>query len=221
MISNNYYREYISDIDLLKYRSNWNQANENNIDFIIDKPFGKISSNYTTYLLSEAEYTFVYTDFFNGGLYYYMGEDSMEMVGEQTFKINDITYTQTTKILDGVSYIGNLSLLSSNESNTGENYLVVTYDDGNIMILYKQAYDTNKKNFTLSLFGYFIENKTLSEQYLPKILTLSQLNYTHYGTGIPANIITKPKNGQIYCQLIEPETLIIWLYNGEKWFKTN
>lgn len=221
MVSNNYCKEYISDIELMEYRSNWDQTNENSFDFIVNKPFGKISSNYTTYLLPEAEYPFIYARPF----YLYIGECPLEMAGEQTFKINNITYTQTVKMFDDIPYIGNLFLMSPGDyPNTGEDYLIMTYNGGVVIVYFMQEEnneDGNDNIFTLSLQGYFIENKILSEQYLPKILNLSQLNYTHYGTDIPANIITEPQNGQIYCQLIEPETLIIWLYNGEKWFKTN
>ena len=216
------YREYISAKDLINYRSNWDQVDENNIDFIINKPFGRIQSNYTSYLLPEDVYTFEFES--DQEIYTYRGTCPNEMIGEQTFKINNITYNQVTKQLQGTSYIGNLALFMPDMPeifpNTGEDYLVITIQ-GDIIILYKQSYDTDIKDFTVSLFGYYIENKTLSEQYLPKILTLSQLNYTHYGTDIPANVITSPQNGQIYFQLIEPEALIIWLYNGEKWFKTS
>lgn len=216
------YREYISAKDLINYRSNWDQADENNADFIINKPFGRVQSNYTSYLLPEDMYTFEFES--EQEIYTYRGTCPYEMIGEQTFRINDITYNQVTKQLQGASYIGNLALFMPNMPemfpDTGEDYLAITVQ-GDIMIFYKQAYDTDIKDFTVSLFGYYIENKTLSEQYLPKILTLSQLNYTNYGTDIPANIITSPQNGQIYLQLIEPEALIIWLYNGEKWFKTN
>lgn len=216
------YREYISAKDLINYRSNWDQADDNNVDFIINKPFGRVQSNYTSYLLPEDVYTFEFES--EQEIYTYRGTCPYEMIGEQTFKINNITYNQATKQLQGTSYIGNLALFMPDMPDifpdTGEDYLVITIQ-GDIMILYKQAYDTDIKDFTVYLFGYYIENKTLSEQYLPKILTLSQLNYTHYGTDIPANVITSPQNGQIYLQLVEPEALIIWLYNGEKWFKTN
>lgn len=216
------YREYISAADLINYRSNWDQADDNSVDFITNKPFGRIQSNYTSYLLPEDAYTFEFES--EQEIYIYKGTCSYEMIGEQTFKINDITYNQVTKQLQGTSYIGNLAFLMPDMPemfpDTGEDYLVITVQ-GDIMILYKQAYDTDIKDFTVYLFGYYIENKTLSEQYLPKILTLSQLNYTHYGIDIPSNVITSPQNGQIYFQLIEPEALMIWLYNGEKWFKTN
>ena len=216
------YREYISAKDLINYRSNWDQADDNNVDFIINKPFGRVQSNYTSYLLPEDVYTFEFES--EQEIYAYRGTCPYEMIGEQTFKINNITYNQVTKQLQGTSYIGNLALFMPDMPemfpDTGEDYLVITIQ-GDIMILYKQTYDTDIKDFTVYLFGYYIENKTLSEQYLPKILTLSQLNYTNYGTDIPANVITSPQNGQIYLQLIEPEALIIWLYNGEKWFKTN
>ena len=216
------YREYISATDLINYRSNWDQVDDNNVDFIINKPFGRVQSNYTNYLLPEDVYTFEFES--EQEIYTYRGTCPYEMIGKQTFKINDITYNQVTKQLQGTSYIGNLALFMPNRPemfpDTGEDYLVITIQ-GDIIILYKQEYDTDIKDFTIYLFGYYIENKTLSEQYLPKILTLSQLNYTNYGTDIPANVITSPQNGQIYLQLIEPEALIIWLYNGEKWFKTN
>lgn len=192
------------------------------MDYIKNKPFGRVESTSMATILPKATCNFEYL----AELSIYICTDisiasNIEIIGQQNLIIDDITYQAQKKYNKeyDLSYFGNLGLTGSIGEDSGEDFLVLI--DSQILIAYRKEYSGANIQVDIEWQGNYAEDKIMSEEYLPKTLTLNQLNYINYGFEEPQIIIENPQNGQLYCQLTAENIFIIWLYAEGKWYKTS
>lgn len=140
----------------------WNQNNSSALDYVKNRPF--YSKDSVEVVLCQNQ-TADFNNNYNVGLFDAINLQSLLPNQQYHIKINEETFVLQSKVLDDTVFLGNLSILDSNEVDTGESFFIAPFGGTQLGIINKEQLS----QCVISITGYIVENIKLDVKYIPTI----------------------------------------------------